>query len=89
MFRSLNFVEQLASQLGGFSLVGNKRLVDVKLLLVDHKGAAPFLPRLWHRVRRFNSDEEATLEIENQVDVKEDVVENIAAHDALLFKCLF
>lgn len=84
-----DFVEEVLCQLSGFSLVGNKRLVDVEGLLEGNKRAAPLLRLLRRGVGRLDADQEAPLDVEDGVDVEEDLMDDIAVDDAALLEGLF
>ena len=85
----LDLVERLAGQLASLSLVGDEGLIThVENLLVCSKRASPLLSRLRHRVRRLDPDEKLALAIQDGVDVEEDVVDDVAGNDAVLFQRL-
>lgn len=85
----LNLVKDLVGDLSSLALVRDEGLIDIKGILVQDKGRSPSLVGNRHRIRGFHTDQEATLEIENGIDVEKDLVKNVSGNRALLFQRLF
>ena len=89
MANLLNLVEDLLRHQGRLPLIRNKRLIDIKSVLVHDEGGTPFLRRNGHRVGRLDPDKKPSLEIQNGINVEEDGVHDIAGYRSFLFEsCL-
>ena len=80
--RGTELIPSLSDGADASVLVGNKRLVDLELLLVLNKKFAPVLRRLDQLILLLYSNQKASLKVQQCIQVEEYRVRGIARNSA-------